>query len=100
VAKAAKQVERAAEKLVAGDGKCRIGVGKIARLRSLRGRHWRAEAYAEDPIQTDSQWTVAGEASPRWMLVNLWTGGESTAQTCAGGMWLRQDLRPPSFGRR
>jgi len=101
VAKAAKQWNVPAEKLVAGDGK----VTDPASGKSLRYAELAREDIggqkppAEDPIKPASQWTVAGKPVPKVDAREFVTGGHRyTTDLQPEGMLYGKILRPPSFG--
>src|SRR6266404_517941 len=101
VAKAAKQWNVPAEKLVAGDGK----VADPASEKSLRYAELAREDIgaqkppAEDPIKPASQWTVAGKPVPKVDAREFVTGGHRySADLRPEGMLYGKILRPPSFG--
>jgi len=101
VAKAAKQWNVAAEKLVAGDGKVTDpATGKSLRYAELAREDIGAQKPpAEDPIKPASQWTVAGKPVPKVDAREFVTGGHRyTTDLRPEGMLYAKILRPPSFG--
>jgi isoquinoline 1-oxidoreductase len=101
VAKAAKQWNVPAEKLVPGDGK----VTDPASGKSLRYAELAREDIGtqkppmEDPIKPASQWTVAGKPVPKVDAREFVTGGHRyTTDLRPEGMLYGKILRPPSFG--
>src|SRR5258708_7401936 len=101
VAKAAKQWNVPAEKLVAGDGKVSDPTsGKSLRYAELAREDIGAQKPpAEDPIKPASQWTVAGKPVPKVNAREFVTGGHRySTDLRPEGMLYGKILRPPSFG--
>jgi len=101
VAKAAKQWNVPAEKLVAGDGKVSDPAsGKSLRYAELAREDIGAQKPpAEDPIKSASQWTVAGKPVPKVDAREFVTGGHRySTDLRPEGMLYGKTLRPPSFG--
>ena len=101
IAKAAKQWNVPAEKLVAGDGKVsNPASGKSLRYAELAREDIGAQKpLVEDPIKPASQWTIAGKAIPKVDGREFVTGGHRfTTDLRPEGMLYGKILRPPSFG--
>jgi len=101
VAKAAKQWNVPAEKLVAGDGKVSDPAsGKSLRYAELAREDIGAQKPpAEDPIKPASQWTIAGKPVPKVDAREFVTGRHRyTTDLRPEGMLYAKILRPPSFG--
>ncbi len=101
VAKAAKQWNVPAEKLVAGDGKVTDPAsGKSLRYAELAREDIGAQKPpAEDPIKPASQWTIAGKPVPKVDAREFVTGRHLyTTDLRPEGMLYGRILRPPSFG--
>jgi len=101
VAKAAKQWNVAAEKLVAGDGKVTDpATGNSLRYAELAREDIDAQKPpAEDSDLPASQWTVAGKPVPKVDAREFVTGGHLyTTDLRPEGMLYGKILRPPSFG--
>ncbi|HXH68459.1 MAG TPA: molybdopterin cofactor-binding domain-containing protein [Candidatus Limnocylindrales bacterium] len=101
VAKAAKQWNVPAEKLVAGEGKVSDPAsGKSLRYAELAQEDLGAQKpLAEDPIKPASQWTIAGKPIAKAGAREFVTGGHRyTTDLRPGGMLHGKILRPPSFG--
>jgi nicotinate dehydrogenase subunit B len=101
VAKAAKQWNMPADKLVASDGKVSDPAsGKSLRYAELAREDIGAQKPpAEDPIKPASQWTVAGKPVPKVDAREFVTGGHRyTTDLRPEGMLYAKILRPPSFG--
>jgi CO/xanthine dehydrogenase Mo-binding subunit len=101
VAKAAKQWNVPADKLVAGDGR----VSDPASRKSLRYAELAREDIgaqkppAEDPIKPASQWTIAGKPVPKVDAREFVTGGHRyTTDLRPEATLYGKILRPPSFG--
>lgn len=101
VAKAAKQWNVPAEKLVAGDGKVSDPVsGKSLNYAELAREDIGAQIpLVEDAIKPASQWTIAGKPIPKADAREFVTGGHRyTTDLRPEGMLYGKILRPPSFG--
>ena len=101
VAKAAKQWNVPADKLVAGDGKVSDPAsGKSLRYAELAREDIGAQKPpAEDPIKPASQWTIAGKPVPKVDAREFVTGGHRyTTDLRPERMLYGKILRPPSFG--
>jgi CO/xanthine dehydrogenase Mo-binding subunit len=101
VAKAAKQWNVPADKLVAGDGKVSDpGSGKSLRYAELaREDIGTQKPPTEDPIKPASQWTIAGKPVPKVDAREYVTGGHRyTTDLRPEGILYGKILRPPSFG--
>jgi nicotinate dehydrogenase subunit B len=101
VAKAAKQWNVPADKLVAGEGKVSDPAsGKSLRYAELARQDIGAQKPpAEDPIKPASQWTVAGKPVPKVDAREFVTGGHRySTDLRPEGMLYGKILRPPSFG--
>lgn len=101
VAKAAKQWNVPADKLVAGDGKVsEPASGKSLRYAELAREDIGAQKPpAEDPIKPASEWTIAGKPVPKVDAREFVTGGHRyTTDLRPETMLYGKILRPPSFG--
>ncbi|HET7107524.1 MAG TPA: molybdopterin cofactor-binding domain-containing protein [Candidatus Acidoferrum sp.] len=101
VAKAAKQWNVPAEKLIAGDEKVTDPTsGKSLRYAELVREDIGAQKPpAEDPIKPASQWTIAGKSVAKVDAREFVTGGHRyTTDLRPEGMLYGKILRPPSFG--